>query len=99
MYVYNVQVYEPLIYLGSDYTLKPGLATRWDLQPDGKTWRFTLRQGVTFHDGTPFTTNLRLPEQIVHPEGAIVKANTHNDTPPYAGTGPWKYESYTPKQT
>ncbi|MGH9264260.1 MAG: ABC transporter substrate-binding protein [Acidimicrobiales bacterium] len=143
MYVYNVQVYEPLIYLGSDYTLKPGLAERWELQPDGRTWRFFLRRGVTFHDGTPFsaddvvwtwgvrqpegktlttvlntlgpdsvkkiddftvdftpvTPNLRLPEQIVHPEGAIVKANTHNDTPPYAGTGPWKYESYTPKQT
>ena len=29
MYVYNVQVYEPLIYLASDYTLKPGLAERW----------------------------------------------------------------------
>ena len=143
MYVYNVQVYEPLIYLGSDYTLKPGLATRWELQPDGKTWRFYLRQGVTFHDGTPFSaddvvwtwgvrqpegktlttvlntlgpdsvkkidqftvdftpaqTNLRLPEQIVHPEGAIVKNGTHNDTAPYAGTGPWKYVSYTPKQT
>ncbi|HEX2048235.1 MAG TPA: ABC transporter substrate-binding protein [Acidimicrobiales bacterium] len=143
MYVYNVQVYEPLIYLASDYTLKPGLATRWELQPDGRTWRFFLRQGVTFHDGTPFsaddvvwtwgvrqpegktlttvlntlgpdsvkkidqytvdftpvTPNLRLPEQIVHPEGAIVKNGTHNDTPPYAGTGPWKYESYTPKQT
>ncbi|HEX2119705.1 MAG TPA: ABC transporter substrate-binding protein [Acidimicrobiales bacterium] len=143
MYVYNVQVYEPLIYLGSDYTLKPGLAERWELQADGKTWRFFLRRGVTFHDGTPFsaddvvwtwgvrqpegktlttvlntlgpdsvkkiddftvdftpmTPNLRLPEQIVHPEGAIVKNGTHNDTPPYAGTGPWKYESYTPKQT
>ena len=143
MYVYNVQVYEPLIYLASDYTLKPGLATRWELQPDGKTWRFFLRQGVTFHDGTPFSaddvvwtwgvrqpegktlttvlntlgpdsvkkidqftvdftpaqTNLRLPEQIVHPEGAIVKNGTHNDTAPYAGTGPWKYVSYTPKQT
>ena len=47
IYVYNVQVYEPLIYLGSDYTLKPGLATRWELQPDGKTWRFFLRQGFT----------------------------------------------------
>jgi len=143
MYVYNVQVYEPLIYLASDYTLKPGLAERWELQPDGKTWRFFLRKGVKFHDGTPFSaddvvwtwgvrqpegrtlttvlntlgpdsvkkideftvdftpaqTNLRLPEQIVHPEGAIVKNGTHNDTPPYAGTGPWKYESYTPKQT
>ena len=143
MYVYNVQVYEPLVYLGSDYTLKPGLAERWELQGDGKTWRFFLRQNVKFHDGSPFsaddvvwtwdvrqhegktlttvlntlapgsvkkidqftvdftpvTTNLRLPEQIVHPEGAIVKNGTHNDTAPYAGTGPWKYVSYTPKQT
>jgi ABC-type transport system substrate-binding protein len=144
MYVHNVNVYEPLIYLASDYTLKPGLATRWELQPDGKTWRFFLRQGVKWHDGSPFTAddvvwtwgprqnegktlstvqgtlgsadavkkvddftvdftpttpNLRLPEQIVHPEGAIVKNGTHNDTPPYAGTGPWKYVSYTPAQT
>jgi ABC-type transport system substrate-binding protein len=50
-------------------------------------------------DFTPTTPNLRLPEQIVHPEGAIVKNGTHNDTPPYAGTGPWKYVSYTPAQS
>jgi ABC-type transport system substrate-binding protein len=143
MYVYNVNVYEPLVYLASDYTLKPGLALRWELQPDGKTWRFFLRQGVKWHDGsaftaddvvwtwgprmtegktlttvsntlgpdsvkkvddftvdfTPTTPNLRLPEQIVHPEGAIVKNGTNNDTPPYAGTGPWKFVSYTPAQT
>jgi peptide/nickel transport system substrate-binding protein len=31
----------------------PRLATEWK-QTEGNTWRFTLRQGVTFHDGTPF---------------------------------------------
>ncbi|BCB78251.1 ABC transporter substrate-binding protein [Phytohabitans flavus] len=30
------------------------LATEWKQQADPKTWRFTLRQGVTFHDGSPF---------------------------------------------
>jgi peptide/nickel transport system substrate-binding protein len=33
----------------------PGLATAWDLTDGGRTWRFKLRPGVTFHDGTPLT--------------------------------------------
>jgi peptide/nickel transport system substrate-binding protein len=151
MYVINQNVYEPLIYLGSDFSLKPGLATTWQLRPDNRTWRFDLRRGVSFHDGTPFTAddvvwtwgprqaegrslatvantlhppgqatpnldavrkvddftvdftpiepNFRLPEQMVHSLGAIVKNGTHNDTPPYAGTGPLKYASYVEKQT
>src|SRR4051812_17731358 len=32
----------------------PGLAERWDVTPDGKVYTFHLRQGVRFHDGTPF---------------------------------------------
>ncbi|WP_439572699.1 ABC transporter substrate-binding protein [Phreatobacter sp.] len=35
--------------------LAPGLATRWEVDPsDKKRWIITLREGVTFHDGTPF---------------------------------------------
>ncbi len=32
----------------------PGLATSWTISPDGRVYNFTLRQGVKFHDGTPF---------------------------------------------
>src|SRR3990170_683397 len=31
----------------------PRLAVAWE-QPNDVTWRFRLRQGVKFHDGTPF---------------------------------------------
>jgi peptide/nickel transport system substrate-binding protein len=32
----------------------PALATKWDVSSDGKTYTFTLRQGVTFHNGEVF---------------------------------------------
>jgi peptide/nickel transport system substrate-binding protein len=46
------QVYEALVKLDADMSLKPGLAVSWE--PTGeRTWRFKLRPGVRFHDGTP----------------------------------------------
>lgn len=47
-------VFEGLVKLGPGGRVEPRLATAWALSPDGLTWRFTLRQGVRFHDGTPF---------------------------------------------
>ena len=35
----------------------PGLAERWTISPDGKIYTFTLRRGVTFHDGTPMNAH------------------------------------------
>ncbi|MFN8496759.1 MAG: ABC transporter substrate-binding protein [Anaerolineae bacterium] len=35
----------------------PQLATKWDISPDGKTYTFTLRDDVKFHDGQKFTAD------------------------------------------
>jgi ABC-type transport system substrate-binding protein len=41
--------------LDSGQTIIPDLAHSWEIAKDGKTYTFFLRQGVTFHDGAPFT--------------------------------------------
>lgn len=49
-------IYEPLVNLSKDSKMVvPGLAESWEVGPDGLTYTFRLRKGVTFHDGTPFT--------------------------------------------
>lgn len=48
------QVYDSLVGLSNAMELEPGIATDW--APAGEaTWRFTIRPGVTFHDGSPLT--------------------------------------------
>jgi peptide/nickel transport system substrate-binding protein/oligopeptide transport system substrate-binding protein len=47
-------VFDGLTRFTPDAKLAPGLAERWEVSPDGRTWTFHLRRGVTFHDGTPF---------------------------------------------
>ena len=49
-------VYEPLVGLGADMRLEPVLATEWEVV-NPTTWRFRLREGVTFHNGNPFTAD------------------------------------------
>ena len=51
------QTYETLTHYnppGSDPEISPELATAWESSEDGMEWTFTLREGVTFHDGEPF---------------------------------------------
>jgi peptide/nickel transport system substrate-binding protein len=48
------QVYESLTMIDAALSLRPGLAASW--QPiDPTSWRFELRRGVSFPDGTPFS--------------------------------------------
>ncbi len=51
-----VNLYSALLRPGDDGTsLKPELATRWDISKDQKVYTFHLRPGVKFTDGTPVT--------------------------------------------
>ena len=50
----NGQVYEKLVKRNRQLDLEPGLALSWQ-QTGPLSWRFKLRAGVKFHDGTPLT--------------------------------------------
>lgn len=52
----NILVYEALIDRDKKLALRPSLATSWE-QTSPTTWRFKLRPGVKFHDGTPFSAD------------------------------------------
>ena len=67
-YPLNTNIFEALVRLTPDYQIEPLLAESWEfVEPN--TYRFTLRQGVTFHDGTPFTA-----EAVVWSMGRIAQA-------------------------
>lgn len=75
---------DPLVVLAPDGTYVPGLATDWSVSDDGKTWTFTLREGVTFQDGTPFDSAAVKAnfERVLAPETA--SAQLANDLGPIA---------------
>lgn len=52
----NTIVFDQLVrYNKKDLSPAPALATSWKVAPDGMSWTFNLRKGVTWHDGKPFT--------------------------------------------
>lgn len=50
-------VFEGLVTQDENLEIAPELATDWE-QVDDTTWRFTLRDDVTFHDGSPFNAEV-----------------------------------------
>ena len=50
-----MNLFDSLLSISPDGELHPGLATAWEPNADYSEFTFTLRQDVTFHDGTPFT--------------------------------------------
>jgi peptide/nickel transport system substrate-binding protein len=53
-FIITSSVTESLLHLTSERELAPSLAESWEASADGKSYTFTLRQDVTFHDGEPF---------------------------------------------
>jgi len=53
-YMMGYAIYDPLFYVDSENNWFPWLAESAEPVGDGSSWDVTVRQGVTFHDGTPF---------------------------------------------
>lgn len=55
-------IYDQLIRVAKDgKSVEAGLAEKWEISPDGKTFTFVLRDGVKFHNGDPVT-----PEDVIY---------------------------------
>ncbi len=50
-------VYDTLAEPDMEGRIVPSLAERWEVSADGLRWTFLLRDGVTFHNGDPFTSD------------------------------------------
>lgn len=75
----GAKVAEGLLSYDANLQPLPALATEWSVSDDGLTYRFTLRQGVKWHDGEPFTArdvalSLELNKRY-HPRGGSTFAN------------------------
>ncbi|WP_019871488.1 ABC transporter substrate-binding protein [Salinispora oceanensis] len=60
-------VYDTLVEPDANLAMKPSLATEWDTSDDQLTWTFTLREEVTFSDGSPLTA-----EDVVYSFNRII---------------------------
>jgi peptide/nickel transport system substrate-binding protein len=54
-YALRYLLYDTLVEEAGISNFVPGLAEDWSVSDDGLVWTFKIREGVTFHDGTPCT--------------------------------------------
>ena len=69
-------VFDTLTELAADGTLKPELAVAWSSSDDGSSWTLELREGVSFHDGTPLTS-----QDVVASLGRTLDGDVKSDGP------------------
>jgi peptide/nickel transport system substrate-binding protein len=71
-------VLEGLTRIDAEGAVRPALAESWTVSPDGRTYVFKLRQGVRYHDGSPFdattaafSLNRARADDSVNPQKAL----------------------------
>jgi len=85
--IVSTKIHEGLLTYDFDMTPRPALATSWEQSDDGLTYTFKLREGVKWHDGTPFTAadvkfSLEEVWSKLHPRGRTTYADvTAVETP------------------
>lgn len=66
-------MYDRLLIMNDAEELQPALVTEWEVSEDGLEYALTLREGVTFHDGTPFNADsvkFNIERQLAIPDSA-----------------------------
>lgn len=82
---------DTLVKQAPDGSFHPSLASSWEAQEDGKVWVFNLRDGVTFHDGTPWNAEAMVAniDRVLDPETKSKQfADIFKDIVSYEATGP-----------
>ncbi len=70
------KIFSTLVMMNEDFTAhtnEGALATEWTPNDDATVWTFKLREGVTWHDGEPFTADdVKFTAESVHAPGSTV---------------------------
>ena len=87
-------IYDQLVQYNSKLQLVPDLATSWAYSNDNKLLTFQLRKGVTFDDGTPFTSaNVVVSmERALDPKTGDASASFLTNVEKIKATGPYTVE-------
>lgn len=82
----EMHMFDSLLAMDTDFRIYPWLATAWRLSDDQKSYIFTLRRDVKFHDGTPFNAEAvkftfdRIPKPETKSTSAVAILGPFYDT-------------------
>jgi peptide/nickel transport system substrate-binding protein len=75
-----MNIYDGLVrYASGTLEVEPSLATSWDISDDGTVYTFSLREGVSFHDGSPFNAEA----VVFNFDRMLVEDHPYHDTGPF----------------
>lgn len=82
-------IYDYLVDITLDNTIEPRLATEWEVSEDGLAYVITLAEGVTFHDGSPFTAEdvVWTYDRLRDPELGLPTASLYENIESIEATG------------